>query len=107
MVAQSKIGSQGTLSASITKNQLAYIEGNSWIGEEAALLDLPVIYDVIASSPTVRVFRISVADFKQRIPADVQNLLEESLWQRMNYLRDRLLTIHETRTEIVRLDKMA
>jgi hypothetical protein len=25
----------------------------------------------------------------------------------MNYLRDRLLTIHETRTEIIRLDKMA
>ena len=40
------------------------MEGMTWVGEEAALMDLPVIYDIIACSNTVRVYKISIADFK-------------------------------------------
>jgi len=76
------------------------------VGEEAALLDLPVIYDVIAISPTVRVFKISKADLKSKVPTDVLSKLEDQLWPRLNYLRDRLLSLHMTRNEIVKLDKM-
>jgi len=43
---------------------LGYFEGSGWIGEENALLDLPVIYDVIASSQSVRAYRISKTDLK-------------------------------------------
>ena len=71
------------------------------------LLDLPVIYDVIASSETVRVYRISKQDFRSRLPADVLTKLEQMLWPRMNYMRDRLLDLHETRTEIIKLDRIS
>ena len=49
----------------------------TWVGEEAALLELPVIYDIIACSKTVRVYKISIADFKSKVPHDVLNKLEE------------------------------
>ena len=61
------------------------------------MLDLPVIYDAIASSQTVRIYRISKVDLKAKVPPDVLKELEKLLWPRMNYLRDRLLDIHETR----------
>ena len=94
-------GRQGTLCDSIAKNQIGYIEGVTWLGEECVLLDLPVIYDVIATSKNVRVFRIPKAEMKAKVPGDVLNKLEAAIWPRMNYMRDRLLEIHETRTEIV------
>ena len=77
------------------------------MGEEGALLDLPIIYDAIASSQTVRIYRISKSDLQVKLPADVLSKLEGLLWPRMNYLRDRLLDIHETRNEIANLDKMS
>ena len=49
----------------------------TWVGEEAALLELPVIYDIIACSKTVRVYKISIADLKSKVPHDVLNKLEE------------------------------
>ena len=71
------------------------------------LLDLPVIYDAIASSQIVRVYRIPKTDLKSKLPTDVLKKLEELLWPRMNYIRDRLLEIHETRHEIVKMDRMS
>jgi hypothetical protein len=68
------------------------------------LLDLPVIYDAIASSQTVRVYRIPKIDLKEKLPPEVQRKMEILLWPRMNYLRDRLLDIHETRNEIAKMD---
>lgn len=65
--------------------------------EEAALLELPVIYDIIACSQTVRVYKISIADFKSKVPIDVLSKLEANLWPRLNYLRDRLLNLHQMR----------
>ena len=44
---------------------------------------------------------------KAKVPGDVLNKLEAAIWPRMNYMRDRLLEIHETRTEIVQMDKMS
>ena len=58
------------------------------------MLDLPVIYDIIACSNTVRVFKISIADMKSKVPSDVLSKLEDLLWPRLNYLRDRLLNLH-------------
>ena len=71
------------------------------------MLDLPVIYDAIASSNKVRIFRISKADMKSRIPSDVMHKLEKLLWPRMNYMRDRLLDLHEVRNEIISIDKLS
>jgi len=83
------------------------MQGHTWAGEENVLLDLPVIYDVIASSETVRVYRISKENFKKILPQDVLTKLEKMLWPRMNYMRDRLLDLHETRNEIIKLDKIS
>ena len=62
---------------------------------------------MIASSKTVRVYRISKEDLKARLPEKVLKNLENLLWPRLNHMRDRLLEIHETRTEIVNLDKIS
>ena len=83
------------------------MQGQTWVGEENAILDLPVIYDAIASSDLVRVYRISKSDFKARLPMDVLTKMEKMLWPRMNYMRDRLLDLHETRNEIIKLDKIS
>ena len=65
---------------------------------------MPVIYSAVASSPEVKVLRISSRDFLEAIPADVINKIEAKLWEKMRYLRDRLLTLHETKSEILKLD---
>ena len=83
------------------------MQGKTWVGEENVLLDLPVIYDVIASSDKVLVYRISKENFKARLPQDVFTKMEKMLWPRMNYMRDRLLDLHETRNEIIKLDKIS
>ena len=83
------------------------MQGQTWVGEENAILDLPVIYDAIASSDLVRVYRISKSDFKARLPMDVLTKMEKMLWPRMNYMRDRLLDLHETRNEIIKLDRIS
>ena len=44
---------------------------------------------------------------KARVPADVLAKIEKLLWPRMNYMRDRLLEIHETRNEIISIDKLS
>jgi len=54
----------------------------------------------------VRVFKIKKEDLRLKVPADVLAKLEDMLWPRMNYLRDRLLDLHKMRNEIVKLDKM-
>ena len=65
---------------------------------------MPVIYSAVASSPEVKVLRISSRDFLEAVPADVINKIEAKLWEKMRYLRDRLLTLHETKSEILKLD---
>jgi len=71
------------------------------------LLELPVIYDAIASSQTVRVYKIPKIDLKEKLPPEVLKKMEVLLWPRMNYLRDRLVDIHETRNEIAKMDKVS
>lgn len=71
------------------------------------MLDLPVIYDAIASSKNVRIYRIHKDEMKSKVPADVQNKLVKLLWPRMNYMRDRLLDLHEVRNEIIQIDKLS
>ena len=61
---------------------------------------------MIAGSQSVRVFKIKKEDLKSKIPSDVLSKLEDMMWPRLNYLRDRLLNLHQTRSEIVKLDKM-
>ena len=65
---------------------------------------MPVIYSAVASSPEVKILRIASADFLENVPAEVINKIENKLWEKMRYLRDRLLTIHETKTQILTLD---
>ena len=86
---------------------LGFVQAETWVGEENALLDMPVIYDAIASSQTVRIYRILKAELQTKLPAEVLKNLEKKLWPRLNYLRDRLLEIHETRSEIVKMDKIS
>lgn len=93
--------------ASISQNQLGYVQAETWVGEENAILNLPVIYDAIASSQTVRIFRILKSELLSKLPTEVLKNLENKLWPRLNYLRDRLLEIHETRSEIVKMDKIS
>ena len=66
-----------------------------------------MIYDAIASSQTVRIYRILKTELRAKCPPDVLKQLEKLLWPRMNYLRDRLLDLHETRNEIVKMDRMS
>ena len=103
----SKSGGQGTLCASISQNQLGFLQARTWIGEENALLNLPIIYDAIACSDKVRVYRILKEDLNTKLPADVLRKLELRLWPRLNYIRDRLFDIHETRNQIVKLDNIS
>ena len=44
---------------------------------------------------------------REKVPSDVLKKLENQLWPRLNYMRDRLVNIHETRNEIIKLDKMS
>ena len=62
------------------------MEGQTWIGEENALLNMPVIYDVIAASETVRVYRISKENFRNRLPSDVRLKMEKMLQPRLDYM---------------------
>ena len=103
-VATKHSSGQGTFSSTLTQNQIGYVQSRQWVGEESAILDLPVIYSAVASSPEVKVLRISSRDFLEAIPADVINKIEAKLWEKMRYLRDRLLTLHETKSEILKLD---
>ena len=66
-----------------------------------------MIYDVIAASKNVRVYKIPKTEMRTKVPPDVLTKLENAIWPRLNYMRDRLLELHETRTEIVGLDKMS
>ena len=67
------------------------------------MLDLPVIYSAVASSPC-KILRISTQDFLDNVPTDVVKKIEDKLWEKMKYLRDRLMQIHETKTEILKMD---
>ena len=54
------------------------------------MLDLPVIYSAVASSPC-KILRISTQDFLDNVPTDVVKKIEDKLWEKMKYLRDRLM----------------
>ena len=65
---------------------------------------MPVIYSAVASSPDVKILRISTQDFLDNVPSDVIKKIEDKLWEKMKYLRERLITIHDTKNEILKLD---
>ena len=65
---------------------------------------MPVIYSAVASSPSVKILRISAQDFQANVPLDVIKKIESKLWEKMQYLRERLLIIHDTKNEIMKLD---
>ena len=80
------------------------MQSRQWIGEEGTIIDLPVIYSAVASSPSVKILRISAQDFLHNVPHDVVKNIETKLWEKMQYLRERLLTIHDTKNQIMKLD---
>ena len=65
---------------------------------------MPIIYSAVASSPIVKILRISRQDFVENVPSDVISKIEEKLWDKMKYLRERLMSIHDTKSEILKLD---
>ena len=93
------------MSSTITMNHIGYLSAPNWVGEEGLLLEYPVIYSAIASSDTVRVLRVPVVDMRTKLPPDVLKKMERNLWPRMQYLKERLLEIHEARNYIASLDK--
>lgn len=105
LIVQNTSTGLGAVSPSIAQNQLGFQGPNTWIGDEALLLNVPVIYDAIAASKDVRIFKVSKADLKAKLPSDVFVQMEKRLMPRLQSMRERLADLHDTRSEILRMDK--
>jgi hypothetical protein len=77
------------------------LSAGQWFGEEVVLAEMPVIYEIIAESDTVRVFRISCSDFMENLPSDELTKVEKLMWQKLKFIMDRVKQSNKTRNQIL------
>ena len=66
-----------------------------WFGEEASLAQMPIIYDAVAESDVVRVFRINGQEILQCFGEEDRKHVKTKMWLRLKFIFDRVKATHK------------
>jgi CRP-like cAMP-binding protein len=62
-----------------------------------------MLYSAVALTD-VKLFKISVHDFQNRLPGEIHHLMEQKSLQKLEWIRQRLERVHLTRKKIADMD---
>ena len=85
---------QGSLSHTLHTNPMGVMQAGQWVGEEFVMMDLPVIYSLVAKTPC-KLLKIHVEDFKEYVHDDVKAKMLKKTKKKVKWMRDRMHDLHE------------
>jgi len=91
--------SQGNLSRSLHSNHLAVMGAGQWLGEEFAIMDMPIVYTAVAFT-SVKLLKIHITDFKECMHENVIGRMIKKTRKKVKWTRDRMSELHEKRVEL-------
>lgn len=90
----------GNISKTTIQNNIGVLSKGQWLGEEYALLQIPLLYTAVPINGDAKLIKIQLTDFQSKIPQEVRSALEVKTMEKMDWVRERLEKIHNTRKEI-------
>ena len=60
----------GNISKTVAESNIGLVQAGQWLGEEIALLHVPMIYSAIAVTD-VKLLKVSLHDFQTKFPHEV------------------------------------
>lgn len=79
----------GNLSKTVQENNIGLFQSGQWVGEEIALMKVPLIYSAIATTD-VKILKVSVEDFLSKFPQEIQAIMENKCFEKLDWIRQRL-----------------
>ncbi|TNV73816.1 hypothetical protein FGO68_gene16334 [Halteria grandinella] len=96
----------GNISKTVSENNIGLMQSGQWLGEEIALMKVPLIYSAIATTD-VKLLKVSVEDFQAKFPSEIHSILENKCYEKLDWIRSRLEKCHLLRKEISAMNQIS